>query len=510
MQAAIRDTLAEAQGYNFAAVLDRAVERRGEDLALVAGARRLGYADLLARACGVARMLRARGVQRGDRVAVVLSNGAEFIEAFYGVLRIGAVFVPVNVRLAEPEVRYILEHSGAAIALADPVWAERLGNATVAPVVTAPGTQWADETADERFLPCAPARHDDLQRLMYTSGTTGHPKGVMIGHGAVLWKCLNQTVEFGLRPDDILLASGPLYHVGTLDLPGVGMHALGAAMVVLPGLDSDDVLAAIDAERITCTFLAPSMIVKLLATPSFSNRDLSSLRTIIDGSEKMPHSLLKRIPDAFPNARFFDGFGMTETITADSFLEPRRLHQKLGSVGRPTLGMELRVVDDSDADVEQGTPGELVVRGPKLCLGYWRDREATQQAFRNGWFHTGDVAIADEAGYYTIVDRKKDMISSGGENISSAEVERVLDSHPDVAEVAVVARADQRWGEVPVAFVVTHQGRTPDPRHLTEWCDERLARFKVPAAVHLVGELPRTPSGKVIKHELRSRVGTSQ
>jgi acyl-CoA synthetase (AMP-forming)/AMP-acid ligase II len=344
---------------------------------------------------------------------------------------------------------------------------------------------------------------------MYTSGTTGHPKGVMIHHGAVLWRCLGQIVEFDLTDREVFLASGPLHHVGTLDLPGVGVHVQGGTIVVLPRFEPEAFLRTVERERVTCTFLAPSMINMLLAHPAFGKHDLSSMRVLIDGSEKMPQSLLERMPEAFPNARFFDGFGMTETVTGDTFLDPARLAERLGSVGRPTLGMEVRVVDDDDRDVPAGVPGELVVRGPKLCQGYWRDPDATAEAFRNGWFHTGDVAQADEDGLLFIVDRKKDMIKSGGENIASVEVERVLYAHPDVLETAVVGRRDPRWGEVPVAFVVPREGRALDADRLRAWCDERLARFKVPKEFRQLAELPRTPSGKVVKRELREQVAVT-
>lgn len=500
----------EAQAFNLAALLDRAVDHHPEREALTSGERRLSYRDLRQRVHGVARMLIDWGLAPGDRAAVLLPNCVEFVELFYGVLWAGAVLVPINLRLAAPEIVHIVEHSDARMLFAAPNRARQLaecGGAGRAQLVAVPGENYSAASADVRPLACAPAHSDDLQRIMYTSGTTGRPKGVMIHHGAVLWKCLNQVVEFGLGPEEVFLASGPLYHVGTLDLPGLGVHQLGGRVVLMPRFDERVLLETVARERITCTFLAPSMINRLLAMDDLMRYDLSSLRVIIDGSEKMPLSLLKRMPTAFPNAAFYDGFGMTETVTGDCFLAPRRGCQKPGSLGRATLAMELAVVDEHDRPVEPRIPGELVIRGPKLCLGYWRDPEATRRAFRSGWFHTGDVAIIDDDGDIFVVDRIKDMIKPGGENVASVEVERVLYAHPGVLEAAVVGRSDERWGEVPVAFVVARPGARISVDEVIAHCRTQLAGFKVPKAIEFVDELPRTPSGKVRKGQLRGMAG---
>ncbi|QBI18527.1 long-chain-fatty-acid--CoA ligase [Egibacter rhizosphaerae] len=504
----VEAALRGGRAYNFAVVLDRAVQRFPDRVALVEGHERLTYRELAQRVHAVAAWLTKQGVGAGDRVGAVLTNRKEFLEVFFGVLRLGGVFVPINFRLAGPELAYIVEHSGLRVLFGEAPQLARLEGRTPlgVQVMQVPSEEYEELATPGPEVPLAPRGEFDLQRIMYTSGTTGHPKGVMIHHGAVWWKCLNQIVEFGLHADEVFLASGPLYHVGTLDLPGVGVLLQGGRIVILPQFDPVQVLKTIEAERVTCTFLAPSMMNRLLAEATFEQHDRSSLRVIIDGSEKMPASLLERIPAAFPHSHFFDGFGMTETVTSDTFLPPRRLEEKLGSVGTETATMEVRVVDDEDRDVPAGEVGELLVRGPKLCLGYWRDPEATSKSFRNGWFHTGDMAIRDEDGDITIVDRKKDMIKSGGENIASVEIERVLYAHPDVLEAAVVARSDETWGEAPVAFVAPADGVELDQAALEAFCREQLAGFKVPKQFLTVDALPRNPSGKVLKRELRARV----
>jgi acyl-CoA synthetase (AMP-forming)/AMP-acid ligase II len=247
------------------------------------------------------------------------------------------------------------------------------------------------------------------------------------------------------------------------------------------------------------------MVNAVLRVEDIDRYDLSSVRVLVDGGEKMPLQLIERVLRAFPNAWFADAYGLTETVSGDTFLDKGRVTEKLGSVGKPVLHTEIRIVDELDRPVAPGVHGEIVVRGPKVCKGYWRDAEATARAFRGGWFHTGDVGYLDDDGYLYVVDRLKDVIISGGENIASLEVERVIYSHDDVVEAAVVGSPHPRWNEVPVAYVVIRPGSTVGAEALDRFCAERLARFKSPKAFRFVDELPRNPSGKVLKRELRER-----
>ncbi len=338
---------------------------------------------------------------------------------------------------------------------------------------------------------------------MYTSGTTGRPKGVMITHANLAWKNLAHIVEFGFTSADLGLACGPLYHVGALDLTTTSLIAAGATMIIHRAFDAPAVVDEIERSRVTTVWLAPAMVNAIMALPDIDQRDLSSIRVIINGGEKMPIPLIERLQRTFPSAWFADAYGLTETVSGDTFLDRDSIITKLGSVGRPCLYLELDIWDEDGRSLPAGERGEIVMRGPKVFKGYWRDPDATATAFVGGWFHTGDIGVRDDDGYVFIVDRLKDMIVSGGENIAGSEVERVLYEDEAVLEVAVVGRPDERWGEVPVAFVVLRPDTTTTADALVERCGAQLARFKVPKAVTFLDALPRNPSGKVLKRELR-------
>ena len=283
------------------------------------------------------------------------------------------------------------------------------------------------------------------------------------------------------------------------------MIAVGATTIIHRAFDAERVVDEIERSRVTTVWTAPAMVRAILDVPGVERRDLSSVRVIIAGGEKMPIPYIERLRRAFPSAWFADAYGLTETVSGDTFLDRDHTVSKLGSVGRPCQYLELDVWDEHGASVSPGERGEVVLRGPKVFTGYWRDPDATSAAFEGGWFHTGDIGMTDDDGYLYIVDRLKDMIVSGGENIASSEVERVLYEHESVVEAAVVGRPDDRWGEVPVAYVVVRATAPATPEELVAHCRAQLARFKVPKDVVLVDALPRNPSGKVLKRELRTR-----
>jgi len=328
----------------------------------------------------------------------------------------------------------------------------------------------------------------------------------MLTHANLAWKNLAHIVEFGFDADDLGLATGPLYHVGALDLTTTTLVAAGACVVIHRAFDAEAVVTEIERSGITTVWLAPAMVNAVMALPGVEERDLSSVRVVINGGEKMPVPLIERLQRTFPSAWFADAYGLTETVSGDTFLDRGSIIDKLGSVGRPCLHLEAQVWDERGEPVAAGEKGEVVLRGPKVFAGYWKDPEATKQAFEGGWFHTGDVGVLDEDGYLFVVDRLKDMIVSGGENIAGSEVERVIYEHPSVLEAAVVARPDERWGEVPVAFVVTRPGSSLDADELLAHCGDNLATFKVPRDVLFLDELPRNPSGKVLKRDLRNNL----
>jgi acyl-CoA synthetase (AMP-forming)/AMP-acid ligase II len=348
---------------------------------------------------------------------------------------------------------------------------------------------------------------DDLQRLMYTSGTTAHPKGAMITYGNFYWKNLTHAIDLQVTGDDRILVVGPLYHAGGFDVLGSTALYLGGTVVVVRSFDALQVLRLVDREHITGLWLAPAMINMILNEPSLEDYNVSSVRIVVDGGEKMPLSLINRFLARFPGTWFCDGYGLTETVSGDVILRKDKTIEKLGSVGRPITHQRVRIVDDQGCDAPVGTLGEIVLKGPKVFKGYWKDSDATEAALRGGWFHTGDVGYLDEDGYLFIVDRKKDMIISGGENIASAEVERVIYELPEVLEVAVVGVPHPKWLEVPKAFVVLRQAHQLTEQQVIDHCTSKLAKFKVPKDVEFIAGLPRNPSGKVLKRELRKHAG---
>jgi acyl-CoA synthetase (AMP-forming)/AMP-acid ligase II len=501
---------------NWFGVLAHHAERSPDRAITVFEGEATTYGEMATRARALATGLHERGVGPGQVVAVLSYNCPEFIETVFAANYLGAIAMPINWRLAAAEVRYILEHSEAGALVCDEALVDLANAATTgieptlvrASIAPDPPTGWAalaELRATAHAVDQVPTDADDVHRLMYTSGTTGRPKGVMITHANLAWKNLAHLVEFGFNADDLGLACGPLYHVGALDLTTTTLIAAGATTIIHRVFDATAVVDELEGSKVTAVWLAPAMVNAIMALPDVEQRDLSSVRVVINGGEKMPIPLIERIQRVFPSAWFADAYGLTETVSGDTFLDRANIVKKLGSVGRPCVHLELQVWDDQGQPVPAGDRGEIVMRGPKIFKGYWRDAEATDRAFAGGWFHTGDIGVLDNDGYLFIVDRLKDMIVSGGENIAGSEVERVLYEHDAVLEVAVVGRPDDRWGEVPVAFVVLRPGESVAAEELLAHCAAQLAKFKVPKDVTFLEALPRNPSGKVLKRDLRPR-----
>jgi acyl-CoA synthetase (AMP-forming)/AMP-acid ligase II len=499
---------------SWCAVLAHHADRTPEQPLAVFGAETVTYREMAERAAALAGGLQEHGVGTGDVVALLSYNCTEFLETLFAANHLGAIAMPINWRLAAPEVRYILEHSAARALVCDEPLVGLAGDATKdmdVPLLRACISRDIDGWVPLEDLrvpdapPRVPAAGDDVHRLMYTSGTTGRPKGVMLTHANLAWKNFAHMVEFGFTGDDLGLACGPLYHVGALDLTTTTLIAAGATTIIHRVFDAAEVVDEIERSRVTVVWLAPAMVNAIMTLPDIEHRDLSSVRLVINGGEKMPVPLIERLQRTFPSAWFADAYGLTETVSGDTFLDRDSIVTKLGSVGRPCLYLELDIWDEQGRSLPAGERGEVVLRGPKVFKGYWRDPDATATAFAGGWFHTGDIGVRDDDGYLFIVDRLKDMILSGGENIAGSEVERVLYEHDAVLEAAVVGRPDDTWGEVPVAFVAVRAGTTVTTDELTDHCRAQLARFKVPKDVVFVDALPRNPSGKVLKRELRSR-----
>lgn len=502
--------------YNFAAIVDRNARRNPAKIVIRQDDRTVTNQELYDRVNSLAAGFRDVGIGRGDLVALLTYNHPEFLETIFAANRIGAAFLPLNYRLAPAEWQYILGHSGAVAIVTEAEFRDDLDDLAaglpglrhrllLSERVSGSWTSYEDlvRRNSGREVPAVALAADELQRLMYTSGTTSRPKGVCISHGNLLWKNFGHITEFGLTSNDLTLVCGPLYHVGGLDLPALATLHVGGSLVLMRKFEARGALRLVERDRPTNIWLPPAMMNAILQLPDLADYDKSSVRFIIGGGEKMPEPLVARIAAAFPGTWFADAYGLTETVSGDTFNDAAHMLSKVGSVGRPVVHLEVRIVDAEGRELPAGELGEVALRGPKVSSGYWRDEAATATAFRDGWFHTGDMGRIDHDGYLYVEDRKKDMIISGGENIATPEVERVLYEHPEVVEAAVIGIPHPKWGEVPKAIVVVRDGAAADAAALSEFCRARLARFKTPAEFEFVGSLPRTPSGKVLKRALR-------
>ncbi|WP_226350677.1 long-chain-fatty-acid--CoA ligase [Pseudonocardia sp. ICBG601] len=469
------------------------------------------WAQLDDRVSRLATVLADRGVDRGDRVAVLGLNSVELVESYLAVLRRGAICVPLNFRLTAGEVAFQLTDCTPVAVLCDDAFAATVESAREqAPSVrtvltlgdgfdallagTGPG-DWGDDVAD-----------DEPAYIMYTSGTTGRPKGAVLTHRNLMLHAFLSITHLGTAGDDRVSMSGaPLFHIAGLS--GMLPTLIAGGRVIIPPSGGFDPVATVDTlerERVSSCFFVPAQWQAICAVPGIAQRDLSALRRITWGAAPASTTLIRTMIDTFPEAMVVTAFGQTECSPVTCALRGEDSVRKIGSVGTPMVGVEVRVVDAEMNDVPRGEVGEIVYRGPTVMREYWGRPEATAEAFRGGWFHSGDLVREDPDGFYYVVDRAKDMIISGGENVYSAEVEEVLAAHPGVADVAVVGVPDARWGETPLAVVVpADPAAPPDLDTLTAWCADRLARYKQPSRLALVEALPRNPSGKVLKTELR-------
>jgi fatty-acyl-CoA synthase len=486
-------------------------------VAFVHGATRRTYAEFDDRTRHLAAALRSLGVERGDRVAYLGPNDPTLLETLFATTALGGVFVPLNWRLTAPEVRYIAADCGATVlvhaaAMAGAATAVAADGSTALRHLVELGSQvehmatGGGEGGAAAPAPIdAPVGLDDPAVIIYTSGTTGRPKGATLSHGNITWNCVNVLVDTDLASDEVALVCAPLFHVAALNMVSLPILMKGGTVVLTGGFDPDVALDLIARHRVTVMFGVPSMFNAMAQVPAFAAVDLSSLRRLLCGGAPVPLSTIRTYLDR--GIPFLQGYGMTETSPGALFLGAERAADKAGSAGVASFFTDVRVVGPDGREVEPGEKGEVVVAGPNVMRGYWNRPEATAEVMDGEWFRSGDVAVVDDDGYVTIVDRMKDVIISGGENIYPAEVEDVIYGHPDVAECAVIGVPDERWGEVGRAIVVRRAGTALDERALLEHLDGRLARFKLPQSVVFTDRLPRSGAGKVLKAELRATFG---
>lgn len=498
------------------AVLRRSASRTPARPALVFADRTWTYRELDDAVSRAAAYFQRLGLRQGDRVASYGRNSDAYVIAFLGCARAGLVHVPVNYSLTGDELVYLLAQSGSRAVFFDPAVGAALDSVVggtavemAVPLRDAPESLLSlvgegPLSAVESALEVAEA---DLVQLLYTSGTTSKPKGAMMTHRALLHEYLSCIAALRLESTDNPLICMPLYH-------SAGMHCfmlpylqVGATVHLMEAPDLPEILRRVEANAIGSLFLAPTVWVPLANHPDLDSRDLSSLRKAQYGASIMPVAVLNRLRTKFPDLGFYNCFGQSEVAPLTTVLRPEEHEGRESSCGRPVLHVEARVVDENGDDVEPGVRGEIVYRSPQLFLGYWQNPEATADAFRDGWFRSGDLVTRDAEGYLYVVDRIKDVINTGGVLVASREVEDVLYTHPAVAEVAVIGVPDERWIEAITAVIVLRSGAAvPEPAELVGYVRERLAPFKVPKHVRYVDQLPRNQSGKLLKRELRAQV----
>ena len=469
------------------------------------------FGEMLHRIDRLAADLQQGGVCHGDRVAFIGLNQPSFFETLFATARLGAIFVPLNFRLTGPELAFIINDAGVHTVVADelhrPVVESVRADLPVRRYLCDdPADGWEPLHGGTRELGTPESVDpDEVAIIMYTSGTTGLPKGAMLTHANLWWNNTNAMHQFDVMEDDVTLVVAPLFHIGGLNVTTLLAWQKGAEVVLHRMFDPAACVADIARYGVTTMFGVPAMFLFMSQVPGFDEADLTTVRTLVCGGAPVPEPLIKLF-----NGRgvpINQGYGLTETSPMVSFLSPEWSLEKLGSAGRAPLFGEIRIVDDENRPVTTpDTNGEVCYRGPNLMKGYWRRPEATAAAIdAEGWFHTGDVGYLDGDGFLFIADRVKDMVITGGENVYPAEVESVLYDHPGVADVAVIGRPDERWGEAVVAVVAPHDGQEVTLESLRDFASERLARYKLPTRIEVVEVLPRNPAGKVLKFELRER-----
>ena len=488
----------------------RRLRRSPDAKAIVYQEKSWTYAEIFDRVTRLGDALAQAGVTRYDRVAYLGPNHPALIETLFATHLLGGIFVPLNSRLAAPEIEYMLGDAGPKVLIYAPENQEvaaGLQNFSGRRIALAPCNP--NEPSFEEFLNSGALKQmdvrvglDDPAMILYTSGTTGRPKGAILTHGNLHWNCFNVLLDLPLGNDEVTLIGAPLFHVAALDQMFLTTFMRGGTAVIMPSWNLDQCFDLIETHKVTWMFGVTRMYADLVQSPRWETADLSSLRSLMSGGAPIPESLI--IDYQNRGLVFVQAYGMTETSPGVTLLVPEKSTSKIGSAGTPCFFVDVRIVrpDMSETDVDE--PGEIIVNGPNVTPGYWNNQAATNSSFSDGsWLHTGDIARQDGDGYVYIIDRSKDMYISGGENVYPAEVEAVIFSHPAVAECAVIGVPDQRWGEVGAAFISPKKpgGLTKD--EIRSFLSARMAKYKVPVYIYFETSLPRTGAGKLQKIELR-------
>jgi len=498
--------------------------------AIVCGEGRWTYEEFCHRINRLSHGLKGFGIGKDDKVAILHPNCHAFLEAYYAIPQIGAISVPINYRLSPKEIAFILKDSESKVLIADsmfknhvaPIWEEIRG---IERILWTGGPRKSDgsvdlnyegilEQADDSPLPDPLVSGEDIAQIYYTSGTTGRPKGVMLSHKNVTTHALGTIAEIHLTDCDVWLHVAPLFHLADAWATWA-VTWVGGTHVLVREFEAKAVLETIEREKATLTNLIPTMLNLMVNHPEVGRFDYSSLRVLLSGGAPIAPEVVRRIVETF-KCDYIQTYGMTETspyLTLSilkghlSQLPDEDQLRFKSKTGREFIGVELRVVDEQGKEITKNEKqvGEIIVKGDIVTKGYWKLPEETKKSIKDGWLYTGDMAVMDEEGYVTIVDRKKDMILTGGENVYSTEVENVLYAHPAILECAVIGIPDQKWGEAVKGFVVLKSGQNATEQEIIQFCKERLAHYKAPKSIDFIGALPRTGSGKIHKKGLRDK-----
>ncbi len=497
---------------NIYSLLARNASKFPAEEALVFRDERQTWEQLGKRVDKLAAAMARLGVRKGDRVAILLENCAQFVEIHFAAARLGAIGVPLNYRLVGDELAFILNNSETKMLFYGSKYLEVLGAVKKdLPLlkfyleVSPDGGQYEEFLLSGDQPPEVGVQGEDPNVILYTSGTTGRPKGAVLTHDNSLWNALNMVIDARFEQTDRGIVIPPLYHSAALNCWMLPHVLVGAGLVIENSFDPRKLPQRLLEEKVTNIFLVPAMYSFLLQVPGLDNYDFSAIRIAGTGASIMPVELKQRVRKLFPEAGIIDVYGLTEAGPGVTILKPQDAFRKEGSVGKALTALEVRLVNGQGLDVPMGDVGEIIVRGPTVMRGYYNLPEATADALRNGWLYTGDLARQDEEGYLYVVDRKKDMVISGGENVYPAEVEAVLHRHPKILEAAVFGIPNAKWGESVWAVVVPKPGEQLTEDEVIQFTTGKLAGYKKPRRVEFAEALPRNPSGKVLKTVLRSK-----
>ncbi|MEW9051996.1 MAG: long-chain fatty acid--CoA ligase [Neobacillus sp.] len=494
--------------------LERNARNNADKSAIIFKDKVYTYAEYNAEVNRIANALLAYGVKRGDKIGILMKNSDQFAFTYFGILKAGAVAVPINFRLTAHEISYILNDSDCMIVFADEDFAETLAKAAEANnklklQVIAGAKKQENQMLISEFRSSSEANpticvlESDDAEILYTSGTTGFPKGVVLDHHRVLHVGIGMMIMFKMGPEDQLLHIAPLFHCAQLNLFLIPGTSLGCTQVIHQDFNPVQTLKDIDEYKISLFFGVPTMYNFLLQVPNKEQYDVSSVTRCGYGAAPMPVALIEASMRMFGTDQFFNMCGLTEGGPGGVYLLPDEHKTKLGASGKANHFTDARVVNDNGEDVSPGQVGEFIIKGESIMKEYYKKPEETKKALKDGWLYTGDLAKIDEDGYLTLVDRKKDMIISGGENVYSTEVEQVLYKHPDILEAAVIGIPHEVWGETVAAIVVPKQGKYIKQEELQQFCRQQLAGYKIPRVIYELDQLPRNASGKVLKYQLR-------